>query len=355
MLKEAIFKVVTRQDLTDAEMTQAMEIIMSGAATEAQIASFITALRMKGETVAEITAAARVMRAKATAIPVGDNLVDLDRDEINIDRETIVDTCGTGGDATQTFNVSTTTAFVVAGAGLKVAKHGNRAVSSRCGSADVIEALGINLALTPPQVAECIAEVGIGFLFAPALHGAMRYAIGPRREIGIRTLFNILGPLTNPARANVQVLGVYDPNLTEPLAQVLHNLGCRRAFVVYGEGSFDELSITGPTRVSELKDGQVRTYTITPEELGLTRATLADIRGGDVFENARIVRQVLAGEDGPKQDMVALNAAAALVAAGTAPDFPAGLALARQVIRSGRALAKLETLIAKSRAFGAAA
>ncbi|MBI4643159.1 MAG: anthranilate phosphoribosyltransferase, partial [Deltaproteobacteria bacterium] len=202
---------------------------------------------MKGETVTEITAAAKVMRAKATRIPVGDSLVDLDRDEINVDRETVVDTCGTGGDATHTFNVSTTTAFVVAAAGLRVAKHGNRAVSSRCGSADVIEALGINLALTPEQVAQCVNEVGIGFLFAPQLHGAMRYAIGPRREIGIRTIFNILGPLTNPAGANVQVLGVYDASLTEPLARVLGRLGSKSAFVVFGEGSFDEISIIGPT------------------------------------------------------------------------------------------------------------
>jgi len=352
MLKEAILKVVQRQDLTAEEMTAAMEAIMGGEATDAQIAAFITALRMKGETVTEITAAARVMRAKATRIPLGDNLVDLDRDEINVDWETIVDTCGTGGDATQTFNVSTTTAFVVAGAGLRVAKHGNRAVSSRCGSADVIEALGINLSLTPEQVAQCIQEVGIGFLFAPQLHGAMRFAIGPRREIGIRTIFNILGPLTNPAGANVQVLGVYEPGLTEPLAQVLHNLGTRRAFVVYGEGSYDEISIVGPTRVSELKDGQVRTYTITPEDFGLKRATLADIRGGDVFENARIVRRVLAGEGGPKEDMVALNAAAAFIAADLVPDFPAGIALAREVIHSGKALAKLEALVAKSKSFG---
>lgn len=352
MLKEVIYKVVTRQDLTEAEMVAAMEAIMEGRATEAQIGSFITALRMKGETVTEITAAAKVMRAKATRIPIGDNLVDLDRDEINVDWETIVDTCGTGGDATQTFNVSTTTAFVVAGAGLRVAKHGNRAVSSRCGSADVIEALGINLSLTPEQVAQCINEVGIGFLFAPQLHGAMRFAIGPRREIGIRTIFNILGPLTNPAGANVQVLGVYDPGLTEPLAHVLGNLGTRRAFVVYGEGSYDEISIVGPTRVSELRDGQVRTYTIAPEDFGLKRARLEDIRGGDVFENARIVRQVLAGKGGPKEDMVALNAAAAFIAAGRCADFPEGIALARETIHSGKAMEKLEALIAKSKSFG---
>jgi len=354
MLKEAIYKVVTRQDLTEAEMTRAMEIIMGGEATDAQIAAFITALRMKGETVAEITAAAQVMRAKATRIPVADNLVDLDRDEINVEYETIVDTCGTGGDATNTFNVSTTTAFVVAGAGFKVAKHGNRAVSSRCGSADVIEALGINLTLTPEQVAACVAEVGIGFLFAPQLHGAMRYAIGPRREIGIRTIFNVLGPLTNPAGANVQVLGVYDPALTDPLARVLGNLGAKSAFVVYGEGSFDEISITGPTRVSELKDGQVRTYLISPDDFGLSVAPVEAIRGGDVFENARIVREVLSGEPGPRQDMVALNAAAVFVAAGLSKDFSAGIALAKRVMTSGQALAKLEALIAKSKSFGAA-
>ena len=352
MLKEAIYKVVTRQDLTEGEMVRAMEVIMGGEATEAQIGAFITALRMKGETVAEITAAAKVMRAKATRIPMGNGLVDLDRDEINVDRETIVDTCGTGGDATSTFNVSTTTAFVVAGAGLKVAKHGNRAVSSRCGSADVIEALGINLALTPEQVAQCIREVGIGFLFAPQLHGAMRFAIGPRREIGIRTIFNVLGPLTNPAGANVQVLGVYDPNLTEPLARVLGNLGTRSAFVVYGEGSFDEISIVGPTRVSELKDGKVRTYSIAPENFGMKRATLTDIKGGDVFENARIVRRVLAGEGGPRGDMVALNAAAAFIAAGLAPDFPGGIELARKTMQTGKAVAKLEALVAKSKSFG---
>ncbi len=352
MLKEAIYKVVTRQDLSEVEMTRAMEVIMEGSATEAQIGAFITGLRMKGETVAEITAAARVMRAKATRIPMGNGLVDLDRDEINVDWETIVDTCGTGGDATQTFNVSTTTAFVVAGAGLKVAKHGNRAVSSRCGSADVIEALGVNLTLTPEQVGACIAEVGIGFLFAPQLHGAMRYAIGPRREIGIRTIFNILGPLTNPAGANVQVLGVYDPKLTEPLAQVLNNLGARSAFVVYGEGSFDELSIVGATRISQLKDGWVSNYVITPEEVGLTRAILEDIKGGDVFDNARIVRRVLAGEGGPREDIVALNAAAVFIAAGLSPDFVSGIELARETIHSGKARRKLEALIEKSKSFG---
>ena len=351
-MQEFIYKLVNRQDLTAEEMTQAMETIMTGGATDAQIGAFITAMRMKGETVTEIAAAARVMRAKATRIPVAEPVVDLDRDEINIDRETIVDTVGTGGDATNTFNVSTTTAFVVAGAGVKVAKHGNRAVSSRCGSADVIEALGINLSLTPEQVAACIREVGIGFLFAPQLHGAMRYAIGPRREIGIRTIFNILGPLTNPAGANVLVVGVYEERLTDLLAGVLRALGTPHAFVVYGEGSFDEISITGPTRVCELRNGDIRSYTITPEQFGLRRGTLDDIRGGDVFTNAAIVRAVLAGEPGPKQDMVALNAAAAYIGAGLVPDFAEGIALAKEVIASGRARAKLEALIAKSKSFG---
>jgi anthranilate phosphoribosyltransferase len=352
MMQEFIYKLVNRQDLSAAEMSQAMEIIMTGEATDAQIGSFVTALRMKGETVTEIAAAARVMRAKATRIPVSDPLIDLDRDEINIDRETVVDTVGTGGDATNTFNVSTTTAFVVAGAGLKVAKHGNRAVSSRCGSADVIEALGINLSLSPEQVAQCIREVGIGFLFAPQLHGAMRYAIGPRREIGIRSIFNVLGPLTNPAGANVLVVGVYEERLTKLLAGVLQDLGTQSAFVVYGEGSFDEISITGPTKVCELKEGKIRSYAITPEEFGLARGTLADISGGDVFANAAIVRRVLAGEPGPKQDMVALNAAAAFIGAGLAGDFAGGVALAKEVINRGQAMAKLEALIQKSKSFG---
>lgn len=351
-MQEFIFKLVNRHDLTTVEMTQAMETIMSGGATDAQIGAFITAMRMKGETVTEIAAAARVMRAKATRIPIADPLIDLDRDEINIDRETVVDTVGTGGDATNTFNVSTTTAFVVAGAGLKVAKHGNRAVSSRCGSADVIEALGINLGLSPEQVAECIREVGIGFLFAPQLHGAMRYAIGPRREIGIRTIFNVLGPLTNPAGANVLVVGVYEERLTRLLAGVLQELGAKNAFVVYGEGSFDEISITGPTRICELKEGKIQTYSITPEEFGLTRATLADISGGDVFANAAIIRRVLSGEPGPKQDMVALNAAAAFIGAGLVADFTGGVALAKEVINRGKALGKLEALIRKSKSFG---
>ena len=342
MLKQAIQKVVNRSNLTQEEMEAATEVIMSGQATPAQIGAFITALRLKGETVEEITGAARVMRRKATRIRIDNDQVNIDRDDINLDLETIVDTCGTGGDGTNTFNVSTTTAFVVAGCGLRVAKHGNRSVSSLCGSADVIQNLGVNLDVPPDVVEKCLNEVGIGFLFAPALHSAMKYAIGPRREIGIRTIFNILGPLTNPAGANVQVLGVYDKELTPVLAEVLGELGSRSAFVVYGEGSFDEISITGKTQVSELKDGRVDTYTIEPEDFGLPRANPDDIRGGDVQENARIVLSVLQGERGARRDMVLLNAAAALVAAGRAADFPEGITQAAEAIDSGRALEKLE-------------
>jgi anthranilate phosphoribosyltransferase len=334
MLKQAIRKVVDRSNLTEEEMEAAMDVIMTGQATPAQIGSFITALRLKGETIEEITAAARVMRRKATRINVDHARINMDRDKINPELKTIVDTCGTGGDSTNTFNVSTTTAFVVAGCGLRVAKHGNRSVSSLCGSADVIEKLGVNLDVPPAAVEKCINRVGIGFLYAPALHGAMKYAIGPRREIGIRTIFNILGPLTNPAGANVQVLGVYKEELTPVLAEVLNRLGTRSAFVVYGEGGLDEISITGKTRVSELKNGRVNTYTIEPENFGLPRASLNDIAGGDARENAGIVLSILRGEPGARRDMVLLNAAAVLVAAGRAAE----------AIDTGRALEKLEAM-----------
>jgi anthranilate phosphoribosyltransferase len=344
MLKEAIQKVVNGTNLQEKEMEAVMDAIMSGEATPAQIGAFITALRLKGETVEEITAAARVMRRKATHIKADEAVVTIDRDDINLDLETVIDTCGTGGDGTNTFNVSTTTAFVVAGCGLRVAKHGNRSVSSQCGSADVIESLGVNLDVPPTVVEKCLSEVGIGFLYAPALHGAMKYAIGPRREIGIRSIFNILGPLTNPAGANVQVLGVYQGDLTPVLAEVLNKLGSRSAFVVYGEGSLDEISIIGKTQVSQLKDGSVSTYMIEPEDFGMSRADLNDIRGGDVQENAGIVLSVLKGESSARRDMVLLNAAAALVAAGRAGDFPEGITLAAESIDSGRALEKLEGL-----------
>ncbi len=346
MIQEAIVKVVDGRDLTEAEMTGAMDDMTEGKATPAQIGAFLVGLRIKGETVDEIAAAAKVMRAKSTPIPVGESNVCLDRDEINVDEETIVDTCGTGGDGTRTFNVSTTTAFVVAGAGLKVAKHGNRSVSSRCGSADVLEALGLPLDLTPRQAAACIDQLGIGFLYAPQLHGAMRHVAGPRREIGLRTIFNILGPLTNPAGATVQVLGVYSEELTETLGRVLQKLGCKGAFVVYGEGSYDELSITGPSTVTRVTNGDVKTTTLVPEDLGLKRALPEEIRGGDAQENAAIVRSVLAGEKGARRDMVLLNAAAAFVAAGKAEDLQEGIAVAAESIDSGRALEKLEKLVA---------
>jgi anthranilate phosphoribosyltransferase len=345
MIKEAIAKVIKREDLAQAEMEAAMEEIMTGQATPAQIGAFLTGLRMKGETVDEIAGAARVMRAKATRIDMGNRLVNIDRDEINVEEETILDTCGTGGDGTNTFNVSTATALVAAGAGVRVAKHGNRAVSSVCGSADVLEHLGVKLDIPPQSVAECIREVGIGFLYAPLFHGAMKHAAGPRREMGIRTIFNLLGPLTNPAGATVQVLGVYDQALTEKIARVLGRLGSREAFVVCGEGTFDEISICGPTRVSHLKGGEVETFDMAPEDYGFQRAGVEAIRGGDAQENARIIRELLDGEKGPRRDMVLLNAGAALMVAGLGGDFRGGIKRAEDSIDSGKAREKLNSLI----------
>lgn len=339
MIKEAIAKVVAGSDLEEGEMVAAMNEIMEGEAAPAQIGALITALRIKGETVAEISGAARVMREKATPITPF-SPVELAAGQI------LVDTCGTGGDSSGTFNVSTTTAFVVAAAGLPVAKHGNRSVTSSCGSADVLEALGVDLQLPPPEIALAIREVGIGFMFAPALHGAMKHAIGPRREIGIRTIFNILGPLTNPAGANVQIMGVYDPRLVTTLAEVLGKLGCRRALVVCGEGNVDEITVTGLTKVAEYRDGKVNTYAVAPEDCGLPWATLAEIRGGsDAAEAAAQLRAILAGEPGARLNMVLLNAAAALLAAERCPDLAAGVKLARELVLSGAALARLEALI----------
>jgi anthranilate phosphoribosyltransferase len=266
----------------------------------------------------------------------------------------IVDTCGTGGDGAGTFNVSTAAALVVAGCGVCVAKHGNRAVSSSCGSADVLEAAGVILTLSPEQVGHCIRETNIGFLFAPALHGAMKHAIGPRREIGIRTIFNILGPLTNPAGANVQVLGVFSKSLLVPLAEVLRNLGSKRALVVHGEGNLDELTVTGSTSVAELRGGSITSYEITPEQVGLSRAKLADIQGGvDSAASAALLKEVLGGASGARRDMVLLNSGAALMAAGVADDLKAGIALAADCIDSGKALATLEKLISFTQAAGA--
>lgn len=336
-IKEAITRVVSRIDLAEDEMYAVMNDIMSGEASPVQISSFLTGLRMKGETVEEITGAVRVMREKVTPIDTG---VDIAAGGI------VVDTCGTGGDGSGTFNVSTTCAFVVAGCGLTVAKHGNRSVSSSCGSADVLEAAGVNLELSPEQVGSCVKKTGIGFLFAPALHGAMKYAIGPRREIGIRTIFNILGPLTNPAGANVQVLGVFAEELTELLANVLAKLGSKRVLVVHGEGNLDELTITGRTIISEVKDGKVSSYFITPEEIGLNRATIAELQGGrDSAESAALMKAVLSGEKGPRRDMVLLNSGAALMIAGRAKDITDGISIAAECIDTGKAIGKLHELV----------
>ncbi len=345
MIQQAIAKVVNGTDLTESEMTQAMEAVTDGSATPAQIAAFLIGLRTKGETVDEITAAAQVIRKKMNTLPLGSSDVCLDRDEINVDLETVASTREAEGEKTTTFNVSTTTAFVAAGAGLRVAKHGNLSASTRFGSADVLQALDIPLNLTPRQVGDCVEKVGIGFLYAPQLHGVMSHVMGPRQEIGLRTIFNLLGPLANPGGATAQVLGVYSEEITEPLAQVLTRLGCRNGFVVYGGGVHDELSITGPSRVTRIVDGQINTSELVPEDVGLKKARPEEIRGGNARENAAITQAVLRGEKGARRDMVLLNSAAALVAAGKAQALQAGVALAEESIDSGRALAKLEKLV----------
>jgi anthranilate phosphoribosyltransferase len=334
MIKEAIAQVVRRENLTQVEAEAAMLDIMSGEATPAQIGAYLVGLRMKGETVEEIAGSARAMRAHAVRVPV------------NRSGEALYDTAGTGGDGAGTFNISTAAAFVVAGTNRKVAKHGNRAASSQCGSADVLAALGVDLDLTPEQVGRAIDEIGIGFLFAPKFHPAMKHAVGPRKEIGQRTIFNVLGPLTNPAGADVQVIGVYDPSLTEPLARVLGELGARAALVVHGHGGIDELSPFGPNRVSHLRpDGSVANDILDPAELDVVCGDGDGLRGGTPEENARTLRGLLAGEvNGSKQAAVLLNAAAALGA--ESGDLRAGLELARQSLVSGAALAKLDALVA---------
>ncbi|MFC1523152.1 anthranilate phosphoribosyltransferase [Thermodesulfobacteriota bacterium] len=335
MMKEAIGKVVSGADLSEQEMVDVMNEIMSGTATPAQIGSFITALRLKGETIDEITGAAQVMREKATRV------------DVEIPGGILVDTCGTGGDNSGTFNVSTAAAFVVAGGGVPVAKHGNRSITSHCGSADVLEALGVDLAMSPEKISRCIQEIGIGFMFAPAMHGAMKYAIGPRREIGIRTIFNVLGPLTNPAGANVQVMGVFDPELTEKLARVLGKLGSHRALVVCGAGNMDEITVTGETVVAEWRDGAVETYRLAPEDAGFSRSTIDDIKGATTPEAAADqLREILSGKAGPRLDMVLMNAGAALLAAGKGDDFKAAVHLANEVVQSGKALQKIDDLVA---------
>lgn len=330
MIQEVIQKVVDGDDLKEDEMVEAMNEIMEGHTTDAQIACFLTALRLKGETVEEITGAVRVMREKAT--------------KINTKHPLVVDTCSTGGTGLHSFNISTTSAFVVAGAGIPVAKHGNRGVTRQSGSANVLMSLGVNIDISPEQVGKCIDEVGVGFLFAPLLHGAMKHAIGPRREIGIRTIFNAIGPLTNPAGAKAQVLGVYSSELTETHAQVLKNLGTLHAFIVHGADGLDEITTTTTTRISELFKGEVNTYTLDPTTLGIPKTEQESLLGGTPEENAEITTNILKGQMGPKRDIVLLNAGAAIVTGGKAANLETGIKLAADSIDSGRAFEKLEEL-----------
>lgn len=327
MIKEAINLAVQGKDITQEQMTDTMKEIMEGATTDAQIGAFLTALRMKGETVEEITGAAIVMREKVAAIKAP---------------EGTVDTCGTGGDMSGTFNISTTSALVVAACGIPVAKHGNRSVSSSCGSADVLEALGIKIDLTPPKVEECLAATGFGFMFAPLFHPAMKFAIGPRKEMAIRTIFNILGPLTNPAGAERQVLGVFSDKLTEPMAQVLGNLGAKHAFVVHGEDGLDEITTTDKTRVTEWKNGKINTYSISPDSLHIELANKDDLKGGNAKDNAKITIDILEGQQGAKRNIVLINAAAAIVAGDKAKDLSEAINIAAEAIDSGAARKKLD-------------
>ena len=332
MIREAIAELVEGRDLSQEGAAQVMNEIMEGEATPAQIGAFITALRIKGETVAEITGMAQTMRANSLKV------------HADVPEENLVDTAGTGGDGQNTMNVSTAAAVVAAAAGAKVAKHGNRGASSVCGSADILEASGVKVDVGPDGVKRCIEEIGIGFMFAPTFHPAMRYAVAPRREIGIRTVFNILGPLTNPANAGSQVLGVADPSYGDKMARVLGRLGTERAMVVHGKDGMDELSITGPTQVWELSGGQVSSYSITPEDAGLKPASLDDISGGSLERNLELFSSVLQGVPGPVQDVVVLNAAATLAVAGKADDLRGGVSMAREAINSGAAKEKLEAL-----------
>ncbi len=336
-MQEAIRAVTERRDLSVEEMSRVMRLIMTGEATPAQIGGFLIGLRMKGETVDEIAAAAGVMRELAT--------------RVEAEPTHLVDTCGTGGDASGTFNISTASALVAAAAGARVAKHGNRSVSSRSGSADVLEAAGVRLDLSPEQVAQCIDTLGVGFLFAQQHHSAMRHAIGPRREMGVRTLFNVLGPLTNPAGAPNQVLGVFGEEWLEPLAEVLKRLGAQHVMVVHAEDGLDEISIGAATQVAELRDGAISRYRIAPEDFGLQRADLDALRVEDAQASLVLIRAALTGEAGPARDIVALNAGAAIYTAGLAGDLAQGVARAREVMRSGAAAAKLDELISFTQSF----
>ena len=336
-MRGAIRAVTEGRDLTPKEMSAVMRIIMTGEATEAQIGGFLIGLRMKGETVGEIAAAAEVMRDLSARVEVG--------------RNGLVDVVGTGGDAVHTFNISTASALVAAGAGAKVAKHGNRSVSSKSGAADLLEATGVHLDLSPGEVAQCIEEARIGFMFAPRHHSAMRYAVGPRREMAVRTVFNLLGPLTNPAGAPNQLVGVFAPEWVRPVAEVLHRLGSEHVLVVHSEDGLDEISIAAPTRVAELKAGEITTHTVAPEDFGLARADLSTIIVGSTAESLALVEQVLAGHDGPARDIVCLNAGAAVYAAGVAATLKEGVEMASRATRDGSARERLDALVAKSRSF----
>lgn len=330
-LKQAITQMLARQDLSEQEMTGVMKTIMTGGATDSQIGGFLIGLRMKGETVAEIASAAKVMRELATGVTVN--------------AEHLVDTCGTGGDASGTFNISTAAAFVTAAAGARVAKHGNRSISSKSGSADVLEAAGVRLDISPQQVAHCVDQLGVGFMFAPAHHGAMKHAIGPRREMGVRTIFNVLGPLTNPAGAPNQVLGVFSQDLLRPMAEVLQRLGSRHVLVVHARDGLDEISIGDETEIAELKDGQIRQYSIQPEDFGFTRTPISSITASDADASLAIIRSVLEDKPGPARDIVVLNAGAAIYASGMTASLKAGVERADAVISSGEARSKLDELI----------
>jgi anthranilate phosphoribosyltransferase len=331
VLKELLAKLIQKEDLSETEMVQATQEIMGGEASPAQIGGFLTALRIKGESVQEIAGAARVMREKAL--------------KVNFSAPIVIDTCGTGGDGSHTFNISTTTAFIVAASGIPVAKHGNRAMSSRCGSADLLEALGIKVDLPPEKVEACLHQVGIGFMFAPVFHSAMKNVIGPRRELGFRTIFNLLGPLTNPANANCQLIGVYQPELTGVLAEVLQRLGVKRAMVVHGGGGLDELSLEGTNQISFLHDDKIDTMFIKAEDVGLQAAANQELKGEDPAENAKLTARILNGsEDGPRLEVILLNAAAALMVANVVPNLKAGVACARKLITDGSAYQKLHQL-----------
>ena len=336
-ITQAINAVIQKQDLTEEQMQSIMRTIMTGGATDAQIGGFLIGLRMKGETVNEITAAASVMRELAASVEV--------------DQTNLVDTCGTGGDASGTFNISTASAFVVAAAGAKVAKHGNRSISSKSGSADVLEAAGVRLDLTPEQVAKCVNDIGVGFMFAPAHHGAMKHAIGPRKEMAARTIFNVLGPLTNPASAPNQVLGVFADELLETMASVLQKLGSRHVLVVHARDGLDEISVGDKTEIAELKNGRIRRYSVQPEDFGFKRTPISELKADSAEHSLEIIRHLLEDQPGPARDIVALNAGAAIYAAGITDSLKDGVSRAKEAIASGEARNKLDQLVILTQSF----